>query len=103
MCGRGWGGLGGTVCPSVVLFIRHLCVRIITGCVYLVCEGTVDWSTHSCHIPRYKAKQNGDGTGLVLTRLGTGGGQGRAQAEQLTHIIVLITAGMCAPHTAQSA
>lgn len=57
--GRVWDFWGGTVFPSVVLFIRHLCVRIIMGRVCLVCEGAVDSSTHSCHIPRYEAKQNG--------------------------------------------
>ena len=79
-----------TVCLSVVLFIRHLCVRIIMGCVCLVCEGAIDSSTHSSHIPRYKAKQTGT-CSLVeksrwdcLTRLGAVGGQGRARPEQLT-------------------
>lgn len=103
------GVFWGTVCPSVVLFIRHLCVRMITGCVCLVCEGTVDWSTHSCHIPRYKAKQNGTCSFVEKSRwdwsyqAGSWGraGQGPSRAAHTHHCPH--HRWVCAPHTAPSA
>ena len=75
------------------------------GRVCLVCEGAVDSSTHSSHIPRYKAKYTGTcslvkkkADGTVLPDWGLWEGRAGPDQSSSLHMIVLITAE-CAPPT----